>query len=807
MRSALLGFAIGAWWLQTQAKLPSYFSILLLLIVACVLVALLRHSILYKLKIPLFGALGVTLGFVWAALYAQYYLAHELPKELEGQDITVIGTVSSLPNVFERGVRFNFAVEQVLPLDGVVPTIPAKLALSWYSAQVPSSVPAMVQPGERWQLTLRLRRPHGNANPYGFDYERWLLEQNVRATGYVRPDADAHSKNERLQAFVWSFNNVLERSRSALRARIEQALQGKPYAGVIVALVVGDQRAIEQSDWEVFNRTGVSHLISISGLHITMVAAIFAGLIFALWRRSFFTSAGLPLLLPAQKAAALAGGLAALVYVLLAGAGVPAQRTLYMLTVVALALWSGRITNVSYVLCLALGVVVWFDPWAVLSPGFYLSFAAVALILYVSVGRAQALSNATQPRWRLALRNAGMTQYAVTIGLVPLTVLLFGQASLVSPLANALAIPLISFFVTPLALLGSVLPAPLAGWCLGFAHFLVQELAQVLSWMSSWQLAVWRMPVPSWWMFALALFGTVWMLAPRGWPARYLGLFAWLPLVLNVPTHPRAGEMWVTAFDIGQGMALLVETEKHRLLYDTGPVYSPESDGGSRVILPYLHGRGISKLDGMMISHSDNDHSGGALSISKEIAVEQLSSSLPLDHPIINSAVERGVKSHQRCTVGQSWDWDGARFEVLHPTPDAYEGAALKPNALSCTLKITLGDYAILLPGDIEARQEAELLATQGDKLRANILLAPHHGSGTSSTEPFLRAVQPQFAVFQVGYRNRYRHPKQEVYDRYGALGISRLRSDDTGAISLRFAQQMQVSDYRSEHARYWYGR
>ena len=804
MRSAIIGFVIGAAWLQTRATLPQYFSILLLLIAACVLAALARHSILHKFKTPLFALFGAVLGFVWAALFAQYYLSHELPKELEGKDITVVGTVSSLPNYFERGVRFNFTVEEVLPLDGVVPTIPARLALSWYSSFDPADAQSMgeIHAGERWQLTLRLRRPHGNANPYGFDYERWLLEQNIRATGYVRPDQKSALKNERLSPFVFSFNHVVERSRGWLRNRIEQTLQGTPYAGVIVALVVGDQRAISQSDWAVFNRTGVSHLISISGLHITMIAAMFAGLVFALWRRSFFTAARLPLILPAQKAAALAGGLAALVYVLLAGAGVPAQRTLYMLTVVALALWYGRITNVSYVLCLALGVVVLLDPWAVLGPGFWLSFGAVAVIMYVSVGRARAPATSVQSRWRVALKNAGLTQYAVTIGLVPFTVLLFGQASLVSPLANAVAIPLVSFFVTPLALIGSVLPAPLSGWCLQFAHFLVQELAQVLHWMSSWQLAVWTVPIPSWWMFALALFGTIWMLAPRGWPVRYLGLLAWLPLLLNTATHPRAGEMWVTAFDVGQGMALLVETEKHRFLYDTGPVYSPESDGGNRVILPYLRARGINKLDGMMISHSDNDHSGGALSILQEVEVAHMSTSLPLDHPIVDSA-----PSHQRCAAGQAWEWDGARFEVLHPTPELYASSKWKPNARSCTLKITLGEYAILLPGDIEARQEAALVASQPELLRANILLAPHHGSGTSSTEPFLRAVNPQFAVFQVGYRNRYRHPKQEVYDRYGALGISRLRSDDTGAISLRFGTQMQVSDYRSEHARYWYGR
>lgn len=265
MRSAILGFVLGAAWLQTCATLPQYFTILLLLIAACVLIALARYSILKKFKMPLFVLFGTALGFVWAALFAQFYLSHELPKELEGRDITVIGTVASLPNYFERGVRFNFAVEDVLPVDGVVPTIPGKLALSWYTSFNPADATPVseIHAGERWQLTLRLKRPHGNANPYGFDYERWLLEQNIRATGYVRPDQKAELKNQRLSPFVFSFNNVVERGRGWLRSRIERTLEGKPYAGVIVALVVGDQRAISQSDWAVFNRTGVSHLISI----------------------------------------------------------------------------------------------------------------------------------------------------------------------------------------------------------------------------------------------------------------------------------------------------------------------------------------------------------------------------------------------------------------------------------------------------------------------------------------------------------------------------------------------------------------
>ncbi|WP_353153392.1 DNA internalization-related competence protein ComEC/Rec2 [Herminiimonas fonticola] len=803
MRSAIVGFVVGAAWLQMQASLPHYFIIAFLFGAACLLAALARRSSAYQFRIPLFAGMGALLGFVWAALFAQYYLAAELPKNLEGQDIRVVGTIDSMPSYFERGVRFNFAVEKVLGAEGAAPVIPERLALSWYSAFHADEIQQLadVQPGERWQLSVRLRRPHGNANPHGFDYEMWLLEQNIRATGYIRPDS-ADLKNVRLNNFVFSFNNVVERCRSRLRERVQNILRDKPYAGVIVALVVGDQRAISQADWTVFNRTGISHLISISGLHITMVAALFSGLIFALWRRSFFTAVRLPLILPAQKAAALAGMLAATIYVLLAGSGVPAQRTLIMLTVVALALWCGRITSVSHVLCLALGLVVLFDPWAVLGPGFWLSFAAVAVILYVSVGRAAANGDAEKPRWRTALKSATLTQYAVTLGLVPLTVLLFGQASLVSPLANAVAIPLISFLVTPLALLGSVLPAPLSIWCLGLAHFLVAELAQVLNWLSGFSLAVWTVPIPEWWMFALALLGTIWMLAPRGWPARYLGLFAWLPLVLNTPVHPRAGEMWVTAFDVGQGMALLIETEQHRFLYDTGPSYSPESDGGNRVILPYLRARGINRLDGMMITHSDTDHAGGALSILKEIKVGRVSSSLPLEHPII-----RAAPLHERCIAGQSWHWDGVDFAVLHPTAASYDSEKWKPNARSCTLKVTLNGQTILLPGDIEAVQEAELIADKGAELAADVLLAPHHGSGTSSTLPFLQAVQPQLVLFQVGYRNRYRHPKQEVFERYGELGIRRLRSDEAGAIFLRFGSAIEVSEYRQQHARYWYGR
>jgi competence protein ComEC len=537
-------------------------------------------------------------------------------------------------------------------------------------------------------------------------------------------------------------------------------------------------------------------------LHITMIAGMFAGLVNTLWRRSFFTRAQLPLILPAQKAAALGGAVAALVYVALAGFGVPAQRTLYMLSVVAAALWTGRIANVSQVLCAALGVVVVLDPWAVLWPGFWLSFGAVATILYASAGRAAALhrQRASGSRILAGLKEASYTQYVVTIGLVPLTMLLFGQISLVSPLANAVAIPLVSFLVTPLALAGSIAPAPLGNWILEGAHFLIAQLAAVLGWISELPAAVWVSPVPSIWMFVAASIGTLWMLAPAGWPLRWLGVAGLLPLLLNVPAHPGKGEMWVTAFDIGQGMALLVETRGHRLLYDTGPAYSPESDAGSRVILPYLKARGITSLDGIVVSHSDTDHAGGASSILDDIRVGWVSSSLPESHPVVAKAAQ-----HLRCEAGQAWEWDGAHFDMLHPTAVSYESAKWKPNARSCTLKISLGEQSILLAGDIEAVQEMELLEREGERLASTVLLAPHHGSGTSSTMPFLAQVNPQIALFQVGYRNRYRHPKQEVFERYGNLGITRLRTDESGAVTLRFGAELTASEFRKEHGRYWY--
>jgi competence protein ComEC len=814
VRALALGWLTGTLWLQTRAELPpSWLAVLLLAAGAVVLVAVVmgpsaaeqippkritskhitsKHITPRQITSRLFNRAGwharvlllllagIALGAGWSAQVAQHRLSEALPAELEGKDLQLTGVIASLPNRFDDGQRFVFEVEHARDADRDV-RIPSRVALGWYGGE--RVVPDLV-PGQRWHLTARLKLPHGQLNPDGFDAEAWWLTEGIRANGYVRSDPPLM-----LAEFVFSLRDTVGRARHALRERIERALPDARFAGVIVALVIGDQRGIEAADWEVFNRTGIGHLISISGLHITMIAALFSGLVHFLWRHSFFTNAQLPLRLPARKAAAFAGLLAALVYVALAGFGIPAQRTLLMLAVAGLAVWCNAMLTASQLLACALLVVLLFDPWSVLWPGFWLSFGAIACLLFASSGRL-----AEGGGWRAGLRSASHTQWAVTAGLLPLTLLLFAQVSLISPIANAVAIPVVSALVTPLALAGVVLPAPLCGWVLQPAHGALSLLAAGLAWLAALPMAVWQAPKPGLIESSLAILGTLWLLAPRGWHHRWLGLLGWLPLMLAQPSAPAAG-FWLTAFDIGQGNALLIETPSFRLLYDTGPAYSAAADGGSRVILPYLQARGIDRLDAVVISHSDIDHAGGARSLMQAIDIGWVASSLPAGHAL-------RMPRHVDCVAGQRWLRDGVQFEFLHPTVS--DGEASKPNARSCTLKISAGEHAALLTGDIEAPQERALLARAGEQLRADVLLAPHHGSGTSSTPEFLDAVAPSIALFQVGYRNRYRHPKASVVERYQQRGIKVLRSDRSGAVALQFGDAGISITQACETPRYW---
>jgi len=569
--------------------------------------------------------------------------------------------------------------------------------------------------------------------------------------------------------------------------RIFEALPAHPSAGVLVALAIGDQQSISRSQWTVFTRTGVNHLISISGLHITMVSGLVFGLVLWIWRRVPRWTARLP----ALKAAAVAGFITAFTYALLTGYAVPAQRTVYMLAVVALALLLGLAAWPAAVIAMALLAVVIIDPMCVLAPGFWLSFGAVALITYVSVGRIAA------PSW---LANWARVQWAVTVGLAPLLVALFQQVSVVSPLANAVAIPLVSMVVVPLTLGGALLPVD---WLLQLAAWLMSLSTQWLAWMSTLPAAVWQQHAPPWWSMPLAIFGALWLLAPRGVPARWLGLMGFLPLLVGRVEAPVAGELRVDVLDVGQGLSAVVRTRNHALLFDAGPVFSSDTDAGSRVVVPFLRAQGVQRLDGVFISHDDNDHSGGAHSVLEALPLDWVATSLSEGAPATELAARR-----LRCFAGQQWEWDGVRFTVLHPSWGSYGQRALKDNARCCVLKVESRYGSILLPADIERASEVQLLQERPLSLAARVLVAPHHGSGTSSTTQFLAAVAPQVVVIPVGHRNRFGHPKPEVLERYSAIDSKVLRSDRDGAVSLRFAPSgISAEAYRAKYKRYWQDR
>lgn len=779
-RSALLAFVLGAWLLQQQAVLPDLLWALLLLPAGAGVYFLRRQVIPATI---LFVITALASGFFWAAALAQHRLADELPHEWEGQDIELIGVVAELPRPQERGERFLFDVEQVLTAHA---RVPARVSLAFYTAGYRDRAPIEnvegFHPGERWRLTVRLKRPHGSYNPNGFDFEVWALERAIRATGYLRKDG----QNERLRAMVWKPAYVIERLRENVRDRFRAALGAKPYEGVLRALAIGDDSGIPRAQWQAFLRTGVNHLMSISGLHITMVSGLFFALAYAGWRR-------IPLLvlrLPARKAADVLGLATALGYALLTGYAVPAQRTVYMLAVVAMALWWGRNVAVSLVLCWALFVVTLLDPWAVLSPGFWLSFGAVAVMVYAGSHRL------ARGHW---LREAAHAQWAVTLGLTPLLLALFQQVSIVSPLANALAIPLISFVVVPLTLLGAVIPVDAI---LLAAHQLMSWCMVALHWLSATPEAVWQQHAPPVWTIPLAMLGVLWLLLPRGFPARWLGMAGCAPMFMLLPAAPGPGELRVAVLDVGQGLAVVAQTAHHALLYDAGPRFSADADSGDRVVLPYLRSAGIRRLDGFVVSHDDLDHSGGALSVLDAMPVGWFASSLPPAHEILAEAPQE-----RPCFAGQNWQWDGVRFEMLHPSWESYAVQGHKDNFRSCVLKITTINGSLLLPADIERDAEAELLERHPEALTADVMVVPHHGSKSSSSEAFLHQVHPSIAIFTVGYRNRFGHPKAEVVERYQALASALYRSDSDGALLLDFnaSRAMDVQTWRQVRPRYWH--
>ena len=736
-----------------------------------------------------------------------------LPAALEGRDLDVVGVVEAMPQRQEAGWRFRFRIEQAFWQGQSVQTaqMPSRVYLGWYAASSRDDLlarPEPVQAGERWRLRVRLKAAHGHINPRGFDYELWLWEQGIRATGYVRQGVADPPPQLLGQTWRHPVEWVRQQVRDRMLARWPAGDAEQALAGVLAALVTGDQAAIERSDWNVFRATGVAHLMSISGLHVTLLGVLAARAGAALWRRSARWGSAGPLHWPAPRVGALLGLVVAAGYALFSGWGVPAQRTVCMLAVVTCLTHTGRDWHWRLVWGLSAAVVLALDPWALLQPGFWLSFVAVGVLLastrrrptasaplhcteaacrrtaLVRLDRVRALSGQAVAHLIDLLRE----QALITVALLPLSLLFFGQFSLVGLIANLIAIPWVTLLVTPLALLGVLLPVgwDLAAWCL-------QPLWAVLSAMATWRWASVSMAMPPWPLAVLALMGAVALVLRGPWAWRLMGVPLLLPALWWQPPRPAQGQFELLAADVGQGNAVLVRTAGHSLLYDAGPRYSPENDAGHRVLVPMLAQRD-EQLDVLMLSHRDSDHTGGAQAVLAMQPQARLWSSLEAQHPL-----NRWPQA-QRCASGQRWVWDGVVFEVLHPLSEATD---VKPNALSCVLRIAGEGGSALLAGDIEATQEAQLLAR--GLAPVDLLLVPHHGSKTSSSAAFLETLQPRLALVQAGYRNRFGHPAAEVLQRYAQRGIAVFASPECGAATWHSADPAQLRCERRQARRYWH--
>jgi competence protein ComEC len=792
LRFAITAFIAGGSLLFFLPEVPIYWE--LCCFVACLLCVIFSYvgSSISGLRNFAIIALMFFLGFAWNAHYAQSRLSHILPLEMEGKEFTIEGRVVALPQSNSEGAKFAFERDPALE------HLPPRIYLSWQPAwRNPQAIPEMI-PGQRWKFKVKLKRPYGSLNPYTFDFERWSFHQDFGASGSIRSGQLLQAKDIGLTEFELH----MELARWHLRKKIQMLLPAEArYAGVIIALVMGDQNAINQDDWKVFNTTGIEHLISILGLHVTMLAGVGASFAAFIWRRRQW-----PLLIPVGKVAACSGFITAFIYAWLAGFQIPAQRTMYMVGVVAYALWSGRNPRSFDIWWWALAFVLLIDPMAPYTPGFWLSFGAVAAILYAMGNSSGLLGIPTGKELELhwsyrlmqALSEACRVQAVVTIALLPLTLYWFYQVSLVSPIANAFAIPIVSYVVTPLAIAGALLPDFIGRWLLLPAHVAMEYLALALEWMASWSWAIVWSKQPEWWILLLSGIGIVYIIrsGPLGssWRPRLLILCFIVPLLIFSPhilnqSALSAGEFKVTALDIGQGTAVLIETASKRILYDTGPIQGKKDNAGQRVILPYLRGRGIHQIDHMVISHSDSDHIGGAATLLKAIQFDFMMGSLPNANPLLKDLQSRNIPSIP-CRFGQRWTWDGVEFIIWHPHEETLfeDQYSRKPNEMSCVLEVRNQHASFWLTGDVEKQAESEIVhRLNQDSLseignRELVFMAPHHGSKTSSSLDLLKKLSPDQAFAQNGYRNRYGHPHPLVSERYRSFKIPFFQTPNTGA-------------------------
>ena len=710
-------------------------------------------------------------AFAWTACRADLSMNARLPYALEKQDILVTGTVMDLPHAQEDSTRFDFTIATA-QFDGNPVPVRGHVRLSWYASR--QHAPPTIVPCTTWRLRVRMKRPHGLVNPGGMDFERSALQKGIIATGYVRE----HPANAMLAQ-----DACVDGVRARISDAIGAALPDDAHAARLLrALSVGDERALDERDWQVVRATGIAHLIAISGFHVGLAAVFGALLVRLAWW--LFPSLGLRLARPLGEAAVAFP--AALAYGALAGFGLPTTRTLLMIAVVAGWRLLRRGGGFGEGFGLALAAILVVDPLSVLSAGFWLSFAGVALLAWTL---------AHDTGWRGHLKEIGFAPLLMTLALLPLTVWFFGQASLVAPLANLVAVPFVSFVIVPIDLVACALlfAWPWAGQALlHVCAYLVDPLWWLLAHLAAWPAAMQYLPETSLLAFALACVGSVWLLAPHGVPARALGGLLLLPLCFPRTVVPAEGAFRATVIDVGQGLSVLVRTRSHALLVDAGARYPSGFDLGEAAVVPTLHALDVTRLDRMIISHGDNDHAGGAMSVLLAYP----------GTPVWGGEPARGPVPMQQCHAGQQWQWDGVAFRMLRPPAPV----TVKGNDAGCVLLVTGSGGRLLLPADTSSNVESDIAGAvpAGPPL---VLVVPHHGSKTSSSIDYLRALQPVFAVASTGYLNAYHHPAAEVVARYDALGIPLLDTPSVGAVRMAFpgsAGPRVVAEERRRQAHYW---
>lgn len=745
---------------QTLASLPPLWIWSFPALAGLILLYKFPNSAIRAASIALFGF--AILGF-WGQFRSLQQLESYLPKHQEIILLPVTGMIVDIPARSQQRVRLRVKITES-PIKELKPG--THIFLNHYTTRVSTSPPPY-RSGQEWKFAAKLKRPHGLLNPGGRDTEAWLWAEGIRATGSIKTASFVKEcLTLRCKIAGW---------REQLSLSIQDKLQGREYAGLISALVVGDSNAIPQKQWTLFGQTGVIHLISISGLHITLIAGLVAAIACWIWKR--IPNAALQI--PTQRIGFYTGVIAAFIYALMAGFSVPTQRTLFMLITLGISYFWGQ-KNLMQSLAWALIVVLLYDPLAILSAGTWLSFGAVAVM---SIGAQGQLGQ------RPSFQEWGRAQWAVTLGLIPALLLYFGQLPLSSPIANAIAIPVVSGLVTPLALLGALTnTTPPLVW----AEQLTQLLSIYLNWCA--QIGIWNSALPPLGFAIMACFGASYSLLAKGLPCRYLGLLLFLPILSTQSSPLKSGEWKATVLDVGQGLAVLVQTQNSNTLYDTGPDWPGDGDSGVSTVLPALRALGVKKLEDLILSHNDNDHTGGAKSVLAAMPTKRLYTSLPDNHSL------RGqIGLHRPCLQGDQWSQDLVNFKVLSPLAKT---EAHNDNDRSCVIKITSDQGSLLLTGDISADKEREIIEQRQD-LRSTVLIAPHHGSKRSSTSVFITQTAAQAVIFSSGYRNHFNHPHPDVIARYQVQ--KQYRTDLEGAIHIQFQHgQLEIITENSLSRRFW---